>query len=656
MSIQISNLHEHDLSYSVFHSLVNDPNYKYVMKGWFALKKGESVVLKENYYIDMYCQTCSYIYSSDKSIKALTTDYPHNLFFKENYTKEPYSWENKKIEVDKKYYIAEYFLVNKDYKDTMVVGYEKEIRRYLFSEINRLKKINKNLLNGENTSNNESEYDVVLSVDSIKNLATNGWEIKYKKKGGKELYEKQFKNAETLVVGVVGNGNKGKSFLLKKLSDYKVPMGYNVKTEGLSIIYRKQESKNLTILDSAGQETPLLVQSKNGNNKDKNKDNNKDYNKDKNKENDEDGMEFEEYSRDKLVTELYIQQFILWKSNIVILLVGSITLSEQKLYARVKSELLALKENQKINKKLFVVHNLQNFYRKEDVKNYIDNVLKKLYNIELKEIKMFKDEKNNINKGFDKFFLEINKDNMEIIHLLLINDYCDDSKLFNYNSIKFLKGTIEHETGRQTFPILENSKQFLLEISEQIMEKKLSENDIEIIPNKLIVKNIKEIQLKRFVVDEMGITKNDDTTVKYSYYLDPDKSKFIVNFELPGGGYLKEPIVGPVDKYFSFRFEGEINGELSPKFKDDENEQKEEKVYEELSKEKLDKIEHYKNLRKKHPIHINFKVSNQIFQLRYDDQDKPEYTVENTKKGIIIYIFNVALIKPGKNSEGITHF
>ena len=656
MSIKISNLHEHDLSYSVFHNLANDPNYKYVMKGWFALKKGESIVLKENYYIDMYCQTCSYIYNSDKSVKALTTDYPHNLFFKENYTKEPYSWENKKIEVDKKYYLAEYFLVNKDYKEIMVVGYEKEIRRYLFSEINRLTKINKNLLNGEYTSNNESEYDVVLCVDSIKNLATKGWEIKYKKKGGKDLYEKQFKNAETLVVGVVGNGNKGKSFLLKKLSDYKVPMGFNVKTEGLSIIYRKQDSKNLTILDSAGQETPLLVQSKNDNNKDKNKDNNKDYNKDKNKENNDDGMEFEEYSRDKLVTELYIQQFILWKSNIVILLVGSITLSEQKLYARVKSELLALKENQKINKKLFVVHNLQNFYRKEDVKNYIDNVLKKLYNIELKEIKMFKDEKNNINNGFDKFFLEINKDNMEIIHLLLINDYCDDSKLFNYNAIKFLKGTIKHETGRQTFPILENSKQFLLEISEQIMEKKLSENDIEIIPNKLIVKNIKEIQLKRFVVDEMGITKNDDTTVKYSYYLDPDKSKFIVNFELPGGGYLKEPIVGPVDKYFSFRFEGEINGELSPKFKDDENEQKEEKVYEELSKEKLDKIEHYKNLRKKHPIHINFKVSNQIFQLRYDDQDKPEYTVENTKKGIIIYIFNVALIKPGKNSGGTTYF
>lgn len=192
------------------------------------------------------------------------------------------------------------------------------------------------------------------------------------------------------------------------------------------------------------------------------------------------------------------------------------------------------------------------------------------------------------------------------------------------------------------------------------MEKKLSENDIEIIQNKetnkLIVKNHKEIQLKRFVVDEMGITKNDDNTVKYSYYLDTEKSKFIVNFELPGGGYLKEPIVGPVDRYFSFRFEGEINGELSPKYKDSENEKKQEKVYEELSKEKLDKIVFYKNLRKKHPIHINFKVSNQIFQLRYDDQNKPEYRVENTKKGIIIYIFNVALIKPGINQKGTIYF
>jgi len=96
-------------------------------------------------------------------------------------------------------------------------------------------------------------------------LTSDGWKIKYNKKEGKKAYE-ELKKKETIVVGVVGNGNKGKSFLLKKLSNYDVPMGYNVKTEGLSIIYGKTEKQNLAILDSAGQETPLLIQNRNDNN------------------------------------------------------------------------------------------------------------------------------------------------------------------------------------------------------------------------------------------------------------------------------------------------------------------------------------------------------------------------------------------------------
>ena len=87
--------------------------------------------------------------------------------------------------------------------------------------------------------------------------------------------------------------------------------------------------------------------------------------------------------------QFYIQQFILWKSNIIILLVGSITLSEQKLYSRIKSELLAIQENKRENKKLYVVHNLQNFYLKDDVNDYIENTLKKLYNVELEELRMY---------------------------------------------------------------------------------------------------------------------------------------------------------------------------------------------------------------------------------------------------------------------------
>jgi len=714
MSIKILNIHEHEIFYSVLIDLVNNPNYKYVMQGLFSLRNNYSIELKENYHIRLSCYVCGYQYRTDKKIKALTTDAPHYLLFKENCKEDPYSKDNKKIEVDKKYYKTEYFLINKDYKNIMLVGNEKEKIDYLSSEMekyknaytrekennksinnvneqkeqkmiklnrtinnlkeeqnkikkkfdelnikyNRLEKEKNDILNGDfnhiisknnknynninkdnnndnnkndninNSDNNkESEYDVVLNVDSIKNLVNKGWGIKFKKEGGKRDYEEQFKNIETLVVGVVGNGNKGKSFLLKKLSEYNVPMGYNVKTEGLSIIYRKEEISNLTILDSAGQETPLLGQSNYENNN-------------------KDGLEFEDYSRDKLVTELYIQQFILWKSNIVILLVGSITLSEQKLYARVKSELLALNENKNIKKKLFVVHNLQNIYLDKDVEDYIKNVLKQLYKVKLKEVVMFTKDGNYDVNGFDKYYLE--SDKIDVIHLILVNDYCKISHKYNYNAIQFLKGTIHHETGRASFPILENSKEFLLEISDQIMENKLSEKDVEINEEnqtyKLKVKNHKEIQLKRFFVDEMGITKNDDNTVKYSYYVDPDKSKLIINFELPGGGKFNPPIITPIDGYYSFTFEGEINGELSPKYEDYNKIEKVELKYEEISKDKLDKIIFAKNLRKKRSIHIDLKVPYQVVQLIYEGGE-PKYSKENTKKGILIYIFDVHIVK-----------
>ena len=356
-------------------------------------------------------------------------------------------------------------------------------------------------------------------------------------------------------------------------------------------------------------------------------------------------LEFEEYSRDKLITEFYIQQFILWKSNIIILVVGSITLSEQKLYARVKSEVLAIQENNRESKKLFVVHNLQNYYKKDDVNDYIENTLKKLYNVELEEIQMY-DQKNEIS-GFDKYYLE--KDNKNIIHLLFINDYCDYSTYYNKNAIGYLIQAISQEPSRQKFEILEDSKVFLFKISEEILENKLSIEDIEIIldketgTEKLIVKNQNEIQLKKFIVDEMGITKNDGNTPKYSYYIDTQKLKLVVNIELPGGGYIDDPKAIPMQGYYSLRFEGEQNGELMPKYRNDDDEKGKDENYEELDKEKMSSIILSKNLRKKHPIHIEFKISNQVIQLIYDE-DEPKYTAEVTKKGVIIYLFDIILV------------
>jgi hypothetical protein len=101
------------------------------------------------------------------------------------------------------------------------------------------------------------EYDIILDIDSIISLKNNGWKVIYNQKEGKQYYLKK-KEEETVVVGVIGNKNMGKTFFLEKLSRYNIPKGFNVKTIGLSVRYGTSPSHNVAILDSAGQETPLL--------------------------------------------------------------------------------------------------------------------------------------------------------------------------------------------------------------------------------------------------------------------------------------------------------------------------------------------------------------------------------------------------------------
>ena len=175
------------------------------------------------------------------------------------------------------------------------------------------------------TDNNENAfYDIIIDITSIKNLNNEGWIVKYpKKEKGRDYYNK-VKDEPTIIVGVIGNGNKGKSFLLEKLSEYQIPKGFNVKTEGLSIRYGEETDHRLAILDSAGQETPLLKINL------KTKETKKDSNSNELNNDNNNNDKFEEYCRDKLITELFIQKFIIYKSDILIIVIGIMTLNEQQ--------------------------------------------------------------------------------------------------------------------------------------------------------------------------------------------------------------------------------------------------------------------------------------------------------------------------------------
>ena len=132
---------------------------------------------------------------------------------------------------------------------------------------------------------------------------------------------------------MIGNSNKGKSFLLSKISKISLPSGTSIRTEGLSIKYPELEgfeNRKIVLLDSAGLETPVLKDEdylqKEENIKEK-------INNEKEKEDNEIGIKekelFREKSREKLLTELFLQNYIINNTDILILIVGILTYSDK---------------------------------------------------------------------------------------------------------------------------------------------------------------------------------------------------------------------------------------------------------------------------------------------------------------------------------------
>ena len=97
-------------------------------------------------------------------------------------------------------------------------------------------------------------YDLVVQIESIKSLFNKGWNIKGTDYGKEKL--NLYEHTGSVVVTAIGNKNKGKSFILNKISEKEIPRGFTVDTQGLSIIY--PQKRPVIILDTCGSESPLL--------------------------------------------------------------------------------------------------------------------------------------------------------------------------------------------------------------------------------------------------------------------------------------------------------------------------------------------------------------------------------------------------------------
>ncbi len=102
----------------------------------------------------------------------------------------------------------------------------------------------------------ENFYDVVIKINLFNELMMDGWEISY----SKEKYEQNI-NTKLIPISLIGESNKGKSYLLGRICD--LPIGFNEKTEGISVKYLKFGKLNCAFIDSAGAGQTIIKGNKN---------------------------------------------------------------------------------------------------------------------------------------------------------------------------------------------------------------------------------------------------------------------------------------------------------------------------------------------------------------------------------------------------------
>jgi len=360
-------------------------------------------------------------------------------------------------------------------------------------------------------------YDVIIDIESFNDLKSKenntGWKILMSEKGN-EKYE-YFSNINTSNednkdtdlakkhlnrIGILGVSNVGKTFILKKLINKKenIPK----KTRGISVIYPEIKTDNYFVcIDSQGSEEPII---------DKNKTEQEvfDLTEEQRK------VLIKELSRDKNFTEIFIQDFIIKKSNILIVVVDQLTFSEQKLINR-------LKYNTNF-KKLFVIHNTQFFEEVDVIEKHIENVIKKSIFSNLEKASIPNLNQNSETGGKAYYFKEKefgNEDNnqaskQEIIHLFMAKENSNAGKYFNDQTIEYIRYLIKAETRTKIFDVIKEIKDFLsfnsilYMIKEDKDKRPIEKDDIEKKNENEgnYLKCKKDFKLKDCVINEMGIS------------------------------------------------------------------------------------------------------------------------------------------------------
>ena len=374
--------------------------------------------------------------------------------------------------------------------------------------------------------NIDDYYDIILDLKSISKLKE-GFPIIYSE-AGKEKYN-ELKEKGGVMITAIGNSNKGKTYVLSKIFETKLPFGHS--TKGISIKYinntfEKDSTKKYIILDTEGSEKSIKIS-----NEDKNEINKLNKN--------EKFKKIQNNISDRKMTESFIQHFAL-ASGIVIVVVGELTFHEQIFLNRIRTYCR--------DKYLFVIHNLMYFEIREQVEEYINDVIKSslLFNLEKRNMITLNKDKEFMN---DCYYVEEIKNNYNdktrhVIHLIMGREGSEAGDYYNQSTIQFIREYCNAIEQQRKFDVINRfTKYLLLNESEyfdlSIVEEKdfplIRKENIEIDDNNIFKFNV-PFDLKLKIIDNDNIFENiyksNIPSLPYSYY--KKDNKFIIQIEYCG--------------------------------------------------------------------------------------------------------------------------
>ena len=237
---------------------------------------------------------------------------------------------------------------------------------------------------------------------------------------------------------------------------------------------------------------------------------------------------FFEKSTEKLMTELFLQNYIIHNSDILLVVVGELTYLEQKALNSIRIRLKRKLLNKPYNI-LCVIHNLMNYTTINEVESYINGTLLKNETFKLEE-KIKINTKTESQNGV--CYYEKDSD-MKIYHLIFANDYSEAGKYYNDYTLQYIENLIGSNINLRGFDIIETIKKEFKEFSKYVFENYQGEIEFDNSPNLIKLKNPKELILKKFFTYELLFSNMNENDFEPNYNCYQTKNQILVNIEAP---------------------------------------------------------------------------------------------------------------------------